>query len=235
MSGEFYSLDNVNTNPTLSNQQAFEKAIRQIGAKSYLWENPLEAAAFDYSKPIGELVLLPVSNELARKGEGNLRLAYKFDIYASNPASRGDLYIDAVSGEALFYNATIKHIGEHSHGKSNSVSENSSLKTNNLVVAGNADTRYSGTQSIETTLSGSSYILADATRGSGVNTYNSQRLATYTNVVNFTDANNTWTAAEFNNTNKDNGALDAHWGAEKRMIIGQLFMVEIVLIMLELQ
>jgi hypothetical protein len=31
----------------------------------------------------------------------------------------------------------------------------------------------------------------------------------------FTDADNNWTAAEFNNTNKDNGALDAHWGAEK--------------------
>jgi hypothetical protein len=29
------------------------------------------------------------------------------------------------------------------------------------------------------------------------------------------DADNNWTAAEFNNTNKDNGALDAHWGAEK--------------------
>jgi hypothetical protein len=27
----------------------------------------------------------------------------------------------------------------------------------------------------------------------------------------FTDADNNWTAAEFNNTNKDNGALDAHW------------------------
>jgi Zn-dependent metalloprotease len=29
------------------------------------------------------------------------------------------------------------------------------------------------------------------------------------------DVDNNWTAAEFNNTNKDNGALDAHWGAEK--------------------
>jgi hypothetical protein len=25
---------------------------------------------------------------------------------------------------------------------------------------------------------------------------------------------NNWTAAEFNNVNKDNGAFDAHWGAE---------------------
>jgi Zn-dependent metalloprotease len=37
----------------------------------------------------------------------------------------------------------------------------------------------------------------------------------YTAAVNFTDVDNNWTAAEFNNVNKDNGALDAHWGAEK--------------------
>jgi hypothetical protein len=40
---------------------------------------------------------------------------YKFDIYATNPC-RGDIYIDAVTGNSLFYNATIKHLGEYSHG-----------------------------------------------------------------------------------------------------------------------
>jgi hypothetical protein len=29
--------------------------------------------------------------------------------------SRGDIYIDAVTGNSLFYNA-IKHLGEYSHG-----------------------------------------------------------------------------------------------------------------------
>jgi bacillolysin len=136
-------------------------------------------------------------------------------MYASVPISRGDLYIDAVSGESLFYNATIKHLGEHSHGKGlagdNHLKE---VKNFESLVAGSAATRYSGTQTIETTLSGSSYILSDATRGNGVQTFNSARTATYP-TTNFTDADNNWTAAEFNNTNKDNGALDAHWGAEK--------------------
>jgi bacillolysin len=214
MSGETYSLENVNTTPSISQEEAFAMALNQIGAKTYLWENPTEAAAFSYTKPVGALVLIPISNEEVKTGE-TLKLAYKFDIYATNPVSRGDLYIDAVTGKSLFYNATIKHLGEYSHGKSKSSSDHSMLKTNSMLVAGNADTRYSGTQSIQTTLSGASYILADATRGSGVNTYNSQRLATYTNVLNFSDTDNNWTAAEFNNTNKDNGALDAHWGAEK--------------------
>jgi hypothetical protein len=54
------------------------------------------------------------------QGEKNtspqVRLAYKFDIYATSPVSRGDLYIDATTAQ-LYYNATIKHLGEYSHAK----------------------------------------------------------------------------------------------------------------------
>ena len=214
MNGEMYSLENVNTTPTLSNFQAFQIALKQTGAASYLWQNDNDAKAMNYEKPTGELVLLPMLNAVVEKGQSNLRLAYKFDIYATAPVSRGDMYIDAVSGEVLFFNATIKHLGQFSNGGKVSQIENPMLKADAIVTAGNAATRYSGTQSIETTLNGSSYILSDATRGNGIQTFNSQRQATYTG-VNFTDVNNDWTAAEFDNTNKDNGALDAHWGAEK--------------------
>ena len=211
MNGENYSLENINTVPSLSKNQAFDKALNQLNAKTYLWDNPTEAATLNYSKPIGELVLLPVSNNDAVI----LKLAYKFDIYATNPVSRGDLYIDAVNGSALFYNATIKHLGEYSNGTSRLNTESNLTENNRMLVAANADTRYSGAQSIQTTLSGTSYILADATRGLGINTFNMKKGTSYTAAVNFTDADNNWTAAEFNNTNKDNGALDAHWGAEK--------------------
>ena len=37
----------------------------------------------------------------------------------------------------------------------------------------------------------------------------------YNAATDFVDLNNDWTAAEFNNSNNDNAALDAHWGAEK--------------------
>jgi bacillolysin len=214
MSGEFYNLNEISTSPSLSKQAAFNRAVSHIGAKYYLWENTADAAAMNYTKPAGELVLLPSMQEQGQKRTtDNVRLAYKFDMYATNPLSRGDLYIDANTGEALYYNATIKHLGEHSHGKGAASSLKEGAKANALVVAANAATRYSGTQSIQTTLSGSSYILSDTSRGLGVQTYNSARTASYP-TTNFTDADNNWTAAEFNNTNKDNGALDAHWGAE---------------------
>jgi Zn-dependent metalloprotease/chitodextrinase len=215
MNGEFYKIENAKVKPSLSAQEAFNRAVAHTGAKQYLWDSPQDAAAMDYVKPKGELVFLPdMDNQGKDRTADKVRLAYKFDIYATNPLSRGDLYIDAVTGQALFYNATIKHIGENHHGKSeNAVAKENTLNGKTAVVAANAATRYSGTQTIQTTLSGSSYILLDGTRGNGIQTYNSARTATYP-TTNFTDADNNWTAAEYNNTNKDNGALDAHWGAE---------------------
>jgi bacillolysin len=217
MNGEFYTIKNVKTTATISAQDALNIAISQIGAKEYLWNNPQEALLMGYQKPKGELVYLPDMEEQGQKRTSDkVRLAYKFDIYATNPVSRGDLYIDANTGAVLFYNATIKHLGEYSHGKSKATKENTQkTNTKTAFVTANAATRYSGTQSIQTLLSGSSYILSDNTRGNGVLTVNMQKGTNYSATVNFTDADNNWTAAEFNNTNKDNGALDAHWGAEK--------------------
>lgn len=208
MGGDFYPIGIVNVTPSISAATAFNNAKRVIGAQQYLWENPAEAASVSYAQPKGELVLLPTD-----KG---VRLAYKFDIYATMPLSRGDIYIDAVSGESLFYNATIKHLGEHAHGKGLVADHKDNSNTSSFApfVAANAATRYSGTQTIQTLLSGTSYILSDNTRGGGAQTYNMKKGTSYTAAVNFTDVDNNWTAAEFNNTNKDNAALDAHWGAE---------------------
>ncbi|MCC9017674.1 M4 family metallopeptidase [Flavobacterium lipolyticum] len=220
MNGEFYALQNVKTTPKLSNKAAFDRAVAYTGAKQYLWENLQDAAAMNYEKPKGELVLLPAMEEQGETRKSDkVRLAYKFDIYATNPVSRGDLYIDAETGKVLFYNATIKHLGEYSHGNkvktAKAIHQKEDATAKKAFVAANAATRYSGTQVIQTTLSGASYILADATRGLGINTYNMKKGTSYTAAVNFTDADNNWTAAEYNNANKDNGALDAHWGAEK--------------------
>jgi bacillolysin len=219
MNGEFYNMENVKTTASISPQDALNIAISHTGAKEYLWDNPQEAKQMGYQKPKGELVLLPSMEEQGTKRTTDkVRLAYKFDIYATNPVSRGDLYIDANTGAILFYNATIKHLGEYAHSSSKTAAKNTqktTLDTKMALVTANAATRYSGTQSIQTLLSGSSYILSDNTRGNGVLTVDMKKGTNYSSAVNFTDADNNWTAAEFNNTNKDNGALDAHWGAEK--------------------
>ena len=225
MSGEFYNIADISNAPQISAQDAFIMAKNYTGAKSYMWENTVEAESIKYQMPVGELVFLPIIDaEVKKQDFDNVKLAYKFDIYATNPVSRGDLYIDANTGEILFYNATIKHLGEHAHGAkttktafTKNIEKPQSFdlfKNTSLVVAANAATRYSGTQQIQTLLSGSSYILSDNTRGGGAQTYNMKKGTNYSTAVNFTDVDNNWTATEFNNTNKDNAALDAHWGAE---------------------
>lgn len=216
MSGEYYDIKDKATTPTISKEAAFQKAIRQIGASKYLWQDSANASKIGYQKPKGELVFLPSMKDQGEKTTSQeVRLAYKFDIYATSPVSRGDLYIDAQNGAVLYYNATIKHLGEYSHGNATKTAIINTKSARALFVSANAATRYSGTQSIQTALSGSSYILSDVTRGNGVQTYNMKKGTNYSTAVNFTDSDNNWTAAEFNNANKDNGALDAHWGAEK--------------------
>lgn len=227
MSGDIYNANTLNITPTITGEKALEYAKKAAGSNSFLWENKREASLINYTKPQGELVLLPDMGSIGIERETTaLILAYKFDIYATNPISRGDVYVDAKTGKVLFYNATIKHATNFGHGSAhlfnkkhtcesnNSQNEYKLAKTFEALVAGNAATRYSGSQSIETTLSGGSYILKDNTRGGGINTYDMNTGTNYGSAVNFTDNDNNWTTAE-HSANKDNGALDAHWGAEK--------------------
>ncbi|WP_298424091.1 M4 family metallopeptidase [uncultured Kordia sp.] len=209
INGEVYDGLGINLSPSLSAQEAFNKATAHIGAQEYLWSNPSEAAAINYAKPAGELVLLPEMNTYS----GLLNLAYKFDIYATQPVSRGEVYVDAVTGEILFYNKIIKHHNNEGRELLNNpanlltVSENES----EMFVLGSANTRYSGLRDIETRLETSgSYTLNDDSRN--VFTRDAQNIpfggGYINNFAEFTDADNIWALPGL-----DNAALDAHWGA----------------------
>lgn len=206
INGELYNASGLNLIPTISKLEAFQIVLTNINSQKYLWEDESQAKIMDYQKPEGELVIFP----LVKTGE--VRLAYKFDIYSIDPISRADIYIDAHTGEILFKNPIIKHANGYFSDKQNA----DKINKFESLVSGNAATRYSGTKSIETTLDATvnKYVLKDFTRGNGIATYNCARTINYQD-VNFTDLDNNWTAAEFHNTNKDDGALDAHWAAEK--------------------
>ena len=76
----------------------------------------------------------------------NLILAYKIDVYAHQPLSRANYYIDAQTGKVL--------------GK------NDIINTSDAV--GTANTYWSGTQTIHSDLNGGTYRLRDLTKGNGV-------------------------------------------------------------------
>lgn len=209
INGEVYDGTGINTTPALSALEAFNRATAHIGAQEYLWSNPTEAAAMDYSKPTGELVLLPEMNTYS----GLLNLAYKFDIYATQPVSRGEVYVDAVTGDILFYNKIIKHHNnegrEMLNNPANLIKDENAASS--MFVTGSANTRYSGLRDIETRLETTGvYTLNDDLRD--VFTRDAQNIpfggGYINNFAEFTDADNVWTLPGL-----DNAALDAHWGA----------------------
>lgn len=230
MSGEFYMIDAAQEIiPAITEDAAFEKALAFIHASVYSWQTA-DSVLTDGKKPVAELVFVDDPAQL--KGQ---RLAFKFNIYALRPVSRSYIYVDAANGEIIFSDAIIKHVNpgfaDASAGlllnkntdlqiSTASITEDSKSFSNSTA---SADTRYTGTRSITTDqVSAGQYRLRESDRtagannmGSSVQTFNSKTAATYVTAVDFTDADNNWTTAEYNNAAKDNAALDAHWGAEK--------------------
>lgn len=218
VNGELYNAEGLDLTPNLSSVEAFQKALDFVDAQEYLWEDTISAEAMNYTKPSGELVILPLVNA------GEIKLAYKFDIYAKAPVSRDEIFVDATSGEILYKNPIIKHathlISDYEIEQNAKKFEKVALNKENAFftpfIAGSAATRYSGTRTIETTQTGpTAFVLNDATRGSGIVTYNSNRAPSYA-LTNFTNTTNTWNTGNYATASatKDNAALDAHWGAE---------------------
>lgn len=195
--GEFEAVGDVDIRPTLTEKQALKQVLQYINAQSYKWQNPDEEILLkeltgnpDTSYyPEGELVICKdryLTDSL-------FRLAYKFNIYAELPLSRKIYYVDAINGKLLYANPLIKHVN----------------------ATGTAATRYSSSRSIVTDSYSGGFRLRETRNGTRIETYNMNMGSNYGAATDFTDNNNNWTAAEHDNADKDNAALDAHWGSEK--------------------
>ena len=117
---EFYALDNIKTAPSLDEQTALALLLDHIGASEYAWEsvnnlmsgytpasevmNTLTGLYQEYY-PSGELVIVDDYNTT----EVDMDLAYKFNIYAAEPLSRADYYVNAHTGAIMLADAIIKH------------------------------------------------------------------------------------------------------------------------------
>ena len=186
----------LQTAAALSKTAALKKATDAIGAKVYKWELPAEEAFIKREQNDPQATFFPKGELVYFSGEedvipAQLRLAYKFDIYANLPLSRQYVFVDAVTGKIL--------------GK------RELIHTTNAT--GTATTAYSGTQTITTDFTGATYRLRETGRGNGINTYDMRLAGTnYAAAVDFTDADNSWNNV---NANKDQYATDGHWGTEK--------------------
>ncbi|KWW26920.1 MAG: peptidase M4, thermolysin, partial [bacterium P3] len=148
---------------------------------------------YKFQKSVYRLPELVLCNNRMSPEDTLLHLCYKVDLLAEKQMLHEVFYIDANTG------AVVNHIPLILHAD------------------GTAETRYSGNRTISTTYNGSNYVLRDSTRGGGIETFDAQHVANMfgavTVAVDFSDNDNHWTASEYHNANKDDGALDAHWGA----------------------
>lgn len=187
---------NTEKQAKISESLALQSALAFVGAESYKWQNKAEE---DFIKnesndfkasfaPKGEIVYYsdPTDEKIS-----DLKLAYKFDIYAEKPLSRQYVFVDAKDGKVLGVDAIIHDVN----------------------APGTAVTGYSGTRSIVADSYNGSYRLRETGRngGTAVQTFNLKKGTNYSSAVDFTDTDNTWNNV---NTNKDQYATDAHWGAE---------------------
>ena len=178
--------------PAISERATLQAALKYINAESYMWEKPendtflqreqKDADATFYPK--GELKLTSGKEEMVNK---NIRLVYRFDIYAQEPLGRYWVDVDAKTGE-------IVNKLDRIHNTDNSTATGISLY--NGIVSMTIDE-----------LSPTSFRLREATtRGAPIETYDMQNGTDYSLAVDFTSIakSGPW----------DAGGVSGHWGAE---------------------
>ncbi len=249
--GSYYAIpENVDVTPTLTVLQALALAKKQVGATNFVFDDIanqlkkpldtktrqiLESELID-AQPGGELCFI---QDFSKEYMTEVRLAYKFNIYASRPLSRNYIYVDAKDGHILLVDAIIKHVEDAPPPPGGSVTTPVQTRyagTRNIYVKqvsgndpNNGQVLQSSHAASETYVPGSAtYILMDDTRGNGIETYDLNGVGglpistppAYTAAKSFTDVNNAWTLPEHKRSvgtdeaENDDIAWDAHWGAE---------------------
>ncbi len=182
---------NTGVTPLLPETVALQHALAFIGAQEYMWENPEREAFLKKEQqdpaatfyPSGKLMLTAAGKEM--KAE-NVRLAYRFDIYAAQPFARYFVYVDANTGEVIH---TIDRI-----------------ETGD--VPGSGQSLYNGTVDIIIDSFAGGFRLHEADRGGGMQTFDMQNSTNYSTAVDFVDSD-----TSFTDPNARAG-VSAHWGAE---------------------
>ncbi|SNT35104.1 Por secretion system C-terminal sorting domain-containing protein [Ekhidna lutea] len=162
-----FKVDELSIVPNLDMTSALTSAMNHVGATNYLWEQPEEAQLVEsYSKPEGELVVFPELKQVSSKP----RLAYKFDIYATDPVYRADVYVDAHTGEVIFENNRIHHA--------------------NVSASGNS--LYNGNVSFTADNASGPYRLRQTADGGGIQTYDMNNGTNYNNASDITSNSTTF-------------------------------------------
>ncbi|MEJ6664208.1 MAG: M4 family metallopeptidase [Flavobacteriaceae bacterium] len=176
-------VDQLDVRPTISAQTAFNKALQHVGATRYMWEDQDNSRTLGYTRPAGTLLVLPTIPGTTAAPQ----LVYKFDIYATAPLYRADVYINAQTGAYVFENKQIHHANTPATGTS----------------------LYNGTVSFTADSFNGSYRLQQTVDGGGIQTFDMNNGTNYSNASDITSSGTSFTA-----TSSRTG-VQAHYGAEQ--------------------
>jgi Zn-dependent metalloprotease len=222
--GTWYDLPaSLKVTAALNKDQSLQKAKARINAKKYATDffrdemnktaNPQIRKALEKELeevgPKGELVIVKNFN---KKGTLEMKLAYKFDIYAVEPMSRSWVYVDATDGNILFIDPIIKHVNPEPPSSVNVTVQTRYAGARNIYVkqiSGNDPNSglplLSSHPATEIYIPGAStWVLIDDTRGKGIETYDLNGVggvpfsigAFYAQGKSFTDVDNNWSIFE---------------------------------------
>jgi Zn-dependent metalloprotease len=189
LSGDLRSFEAPANAYAISADEALAAAVKKVNAKKYKWDNKEEEQHMREMLHMPDFSYAPNPAKTILEKDGNLYHAYKMTIYAEEPLYKANVFVDAATGTVL--------------------EEMNLICTVN--VPGSMATKYSGTQTVTVDqVSANQYRMSETTRGLGVETRNLNYTANYNTSTSFTNATATWTGV-----NADQGARDAHWGAQK--------------------
>ena len=182
---------NIEVNPSLTETAALQFGLQHINANRYMWqdfqtEEFLKKEQNDPSAtfyPAGKLILT-TGREVMKSG--NVKLAYRFDIYAQEPLGRYYVDVDANSGEVINVISRINHND----------------------VPGTGVTNYNGEVGIIIDSFIGGYRLRELSRGNGIETYNMNNGTNYSQATDFVDADTSFTDSVAN------AGVSAHWAIE---------------------
>ncbi|MEP7319452.1 MAG: M4 family metallopeptidase [Panacibacter sp.] len=188
---DFSALTSQKAGASVTGAQAVTTAVNYVKANLYAWQDPeMEQRIKEQTgnpkatyAPSVKLVWFSTNEEsLDAK---SLVLCYKVDVYARQPLSRADYFVNAKTGAVI--------------GKND--------KLYFTDATGTAATAWSGSQTIHSDFTGSAYRLRDYTKGSGVITLHGESSKRGND---YTSATANWSLAGF-----DQAALDAHYGVSQ--------------------
>ena len=177
--------------PAISKKSAIDFALNYFDAQEYYWQNDFEESLIKRIENDPAATNYPHPELTYTQNEnGEWILTFEMDIFSTQPKRGEKVFVNAISGKIERVLPLFHDVEQHAVGIS----------------------KFSDTVPIVTTMdSVGVYSLKDPTRGGGVETYDLNEGTDDQFAVDFIHDDTIW---DITNAQKDEVAIDAHWGAE---------------------